>query len=253
MKIDINSDVGESYGIYSFGQDDELLEVVSSANIACGFHGGDPTGIAKTVNIAAKNGIAIGAHVSYPDLVGFGRRFIDINPENLIWDIIYQIGALEAIAKTAGTHVRYVKPHGALYNRITTDETQARAVVEAIARVDRSLTILTLPHSAVISIANSMGIKTVTESFADRAYLASGQLVPRSQANAVIHDENTIIERALQMAKDSTVTSIEGSTVDVQSDSICIHSDTPGAGSLGRKIKAALTKAGIEISPFASA
>lgn len=250
MSIDLNSDVGESYGVYSFGQDDDLLDVVSSANIACGFHGGDPVGIAKTVNLAAKNGVAIGAHVSYPDLVGFGRRFIDISPEDLTWDIIYQIGALEGIAKTAGTHVRYVKPHGALYNRIATDEIQARAVVEAIAKYDNSLTILTLPNSVIISAAKEMGLKTATECFADRAYQHNGQLVPRNQPNAVLHNENAIIERALEMASSGTVTTVEGKTIDVKADSICLHSDTPGAGNLGRQIRNAMGKAGLVISPF---
>lgn len=252
MSIDINSDVGESFAAYSFGQDDQLLKVVSSANIACGFHGGDPTGIAKTVRLAAENNVVIGAHVSYPDLVGFGRRYIDIKPEDLTWDIVYQISALDGIAKTAGTKVRYVKPHGALYNRIAVDEIQAKAVVEAIAKYDQFLVILTLPNSAIIEIAKQKGIGTATESFADRAYQDDGQLVPRTQTGAVITNESSIVERVLQMTSTGTVTSIGGKVIDVKADSICIHSDTPNAGELGRKIREAIQQAGIEISSFVS-
>lgn len=249
--IDLNSDVGEGFGVYKFGHDEELLNVITSANIACGFHAGDPTVIARTVNLAVSRGVSIGAHVSYPDRVGFGRRFIDVNAEDLVWDIIYQIGALDGIAKTAGGRVSYIKPHGALYNRIVADEIQAKAVVEAVAKYDKSLAILTLPGSVIAPIAESWGISIKTECFADREYTDSGELVPRSQLNAVIHDQDSVVERAVRLASLGTVNSIKGKELEIKARSICIHSDTPDAGNLGRKIRSALSEAGIEISPFA--
>lgn len=250
MTIDLNSDLGEGFGEYQFGNDEDLLEVVSSANIACGFHGGDPTVMAHTVGVAASRGVAIGSHVSYPDKVGFGRRFIDISSEDLTWDVVYQIGALDAMAKVAGTKVRYVKPHGALYNRIAVDEVQARAVVDAIASYDSSLVLLTLPDSVILPIAKARGVTTVTECFADRAYTNDARLVPRSHPKAVIHDEDAVVSRALRMAIDGTVESLDGAAVKIEASSICLHSDTPNAGQLARKIRSALELAGIEIAPF---
>lgn len=250
MIIDLNSDLGEGFGAYKFGNDEDLLDVVSSANIACGFHGGDPTVMAHTVAIAANRGVAIGAHVSYPDRVGFGRRFVDVSSEDLKWDIVYQIGALDAMAQVAGTKVRYVKPHGALYNRIAVDEVHGRAVVEAIVGFDSSLALLVLPDSAVIPIAKAQGIKTITECFADRAYTEDARLVPRSHPGAVIHDDDAVVSRALRMATDGTVVSLDGTTVRVEARSICLHSDTPNAGVLARKIRAAMDQAGIKIAPF---
>ncbi|MGH9067513.1 MAG: LamB/YcsF family protein [Acidimicrobiales bacterium] len=248
--IDLNSDLGEGFGVYRLGDDEEILSVVSSANVACGFHGGDPRVMARTVRTAVDRGVVLGAHVSYPDRVGFGRRYIDAEPEDLMWDVVYQIGALDGIARTAGSRVRYVKPHGALYNRIAKDEVQARAVVEGVAAYDKALVLMTLPGSAVLAAAHAVGLPTVTECFADRAYTPDGRLVPRGQPGAVIDDEATVVARATQMATDGTVTSIDGATVDVSARSICLHSDTPDAGVLAKGIRAGIEAAGVQIAPF---
>ncbi|MHB8190218.1 MAG: LamB/YcsF family protein [Ferrimicrobium sp.] len=250
MMIDLNSDLGEGFGVYHLGDDKEILNVVSSANIACGFHGGDPTVMARTVNMAASQGVAIGAHVSYPDRVGFGRRFIDVSAEDLTWDVVYQIGALDGMAKIAGAKVHYVKAHGALYNRISIDEVQARAFVEGVAAYDSSLVLVTMPDSAVVPIAKDQGLTTIAECFADRAYASNGRLIPREHPNAVIHDETEVVDRALQMAIDNTVVSMDGVTIQIEARSICVHGDTPGASTLARKIRVALEGAGVEILSF---
>ncbi len=250
--IDLNSDLGEGFGVYRLGDDEEILAVVSSANVACGFHGGDPQVMARTVRTAVEKGVVIGAHVSYPDRAGFGRRYMDMTPEELTWDIVYQIGALDGIARAAGGRVRYVKPHGALYNRIAVDPTQAAAVIDAIVAYDRNLPVLTLPGSAVIAAAADSGATTVTECFADRAYTSEGHLVPRSRPGAVIHDPAAVASRAVQLAREGTVTSIDGTPVKVGARSMCLHSDTPGAAILAVTIRAALGDAGVPIVPFAS-
>lgn len=250
--IDLNSDLGEAFGIYRLGDDEQILTAVSSANVACGFHGGDPQVMARTVRAAAERNVVIGAHVSYPDRVGFGRRNMELTRDELIWDVVYQIGALDGVARTAGTRVRYVKPHGALYNRIAVDEKQAKAVVEGIAAYDPTLTLLTLPHSAAMEAAATAGLPSVSECFADRAYTAAGQLVSRNQAGAVIADEAAVVSRAVQFATDGTVISIDGVTVATGARSMCLHSDTPGAGNLAAKIRAALKASGVEIAAFAA-
>ncbi|MGH9106747.1 MAG: LamB/YcsF family protein [Acidimicrobiales bacterium] len=248
--IDLNSDLGEAFGVYRLGDDDEILAVVSSANIACGFHGGDPQVMARTVRSAVERGVAIGAHVSYPDLVGFGRRDMDVAPEELTWDVVYQIGALDGVARAIGARVRYVKPHGALYNRIAVDESQAAAVVGAIAAYDRGLPLLTLPGSAAVAAAEVAGVATVAECFADRAYTAEGRLVPRGEPGAVVHDEGAVVARAVEMATHGTVKSAEGPAVRVEARSICLHGDTPGAASLAAKIRAGLEAAGVTVRAF---
>ena len=249
--MDLNSDLGEGYGRWALGDDAALLEVVTSANVACGFHAGDPATIDRTVRTAVEHGVRIGAQVSYPDLAGFGRREMDVAPGDLTADVLYQLGALEAFARAAGDRVRYVKPHGALYNRIARDPVQAAAVVEAIRRYDPSLPLLTLPGSAAMEAARAAGVAAVAEGFADRAYTAEGRLVSRREPGAVLHDPEQVAGRAVRMATEHRVESVDGDQVEVEVRSLCVHGDTPGAVGLARKVRAALEEAGVTLEPFA--
>ena len=248
--IDLNSDVGESFGNWSFGDDAAIFESVSSANVACGFHAGDPSGIRATCEAAAAAGVVIGAHPAYRDLAGFGRRFMDVAPKELIDDVIYQIGALEALARSAGTEVRYVKPHGALYNTIVHHETQAKAVAKAVAEVAPSLPLLVLPNSEIQRAAEAAGLRTVTEAFADRAYTPEGTLVSRREPGSVLHDLDGIVEHVLRIL-DGKVQAIDGSVVRIAADSICVHGDTPGAVAMAARVRAAVAEAGVGIASFA--
>ena len=249
--MDLNSDLGEGYGHWTLGDDDALLEVVTSANVACGFHAGDPATIDRTVRRAVERGVAIGAQVSYPDLVGFGRRDMDVPPDDLTADVLYQLGALEAFAKAAGSRVRYVKPHGALYNRIAGDPVQAAAVVEAIRRYDPALPLLTLPGSAAMQAAGAAGIAAVGEGFADRAYTAEGRLQSRREPGAVLRDPDRVAARALRMATEGRVETVGGGEVAVEIRSLCIHGDTPGAVAMAKAVRAALDRAGVRLEAFA--
>ncbi|MET0476500.1 MAG: 5-oxoprolinase subunit PxpA [Actinomycetota bacterium] len=249
--MDLNSDLGEGYGRWALGDDAALLEVVTSANVACGFHAGDPATIDRTVRTAVERGVAVGAQVSYPDLVGFGRREIDVPPDELTADVLYQLGALEAFAKAAGSRVRYVKPHGALYNRIARDPVQAAAVVEAIRRYDPALPLLTLPGSVAMEAAGEAGIPSVGEGFADRAYTAEGRLVSRREPGAVLHDPEQVAARAVVMATEHRVEAAGGEQVAVEVRSLCVHGDTPGAVDLARAVRTALEHAGVTLEAFA--
>jgi len=249
--LDLNSDLGEGYGRWALGDDAALLEVVTSANVACGFHAGDPATIDRTVRTAVERGVAVGAQVSYPDLVGFGRREIDVPPDELTADVLYQLGALEAFAKAAGSRVRYVKPHGALYNRIARDPVQAAAVVEAIRRYDPALPLLTLPGSVAMEAAGEAGIPSVGEGFADRAYTAEGRLVSRREPGAVLHDPEQVAARAVVMAIEHRVEAAGGEQVAVEVRSLCVHGDTPGAVDLVRAVRTALEHAGVTLEAFA--
>ena len=249
--MDLNSDLGEGYGRWALGDDAALLEVVTSANVACGFHAGDPATIDRTVRTAVERGVAVGAQVSYPDLVGFGRREIDVPPDELTADVLYQLGALEAFAKAAGSRVRYVKPHGALYNRIARDPVQAAAVVEAIRRYDPALPLLTLPGSVAMEAAGEAGIPSVAEGFADRAYTAEGRLVSRREPGAVLHDPEQVAARAVVMAIEHRVEAAGGEQVAVEVRSLCVHGDTPGAVDLARAVRTALEHAGVTLEAFA--
>jgi UPF0271 protein len=249
--LDLNSDLGEGYGHWALGDDAALLEVVTSANVACGFHAGDPATIDRTVRTATEHGVAIGAQVSYPDLVGFGRREIDEAPDDLTADVLYQIGALEAFARAAGSRVRYVKPHGALYNRIARDPVQAAAVVEAIRRYDPALPLLTLPGSAAMRAAEEAGIPAVAEGFADRAYTAEGRLVSRREPGAVLDDPGQVATRAVVMATEGRVETVDGGQVAVEVRSLCVHGDTPGAVELAKAVRAALDEVGLPLEAFA--
>ena len=250
-RIDLNADVGEGLGRWSLGDDKALLGVVSSANVACGFHAGDPTVLRRVCAQAAERGVAIGAQVGYRDLHGFGRRFIDIPADDLTNDVLYQIGALDAFARVAGSKVRYVKPHGALYNAIVHHEEQAAAVVDAVLRYDPALPVLGLPGSVWLRLAKEAGLTVVHEAFADRAYTPEGTLVPRSQPDAVLHDAGEIAARCVRLVTSGEVEAIDGSVVPVRAASVCVHGDTPGAVGVARAVRAALEDAGVAVQPFA--
>lgn len=248
--IDINSDLGESFGAWRMGEDAQMLAIVSSANVACGFHAGDPAGILRTLAAAAQRGVCVGAHVSYPDLVGFGRRNMDIAPEDLRADVIYQIGALQALATAAGTQVRYVKPHGALYNTIAHHRAQADAVMDAMQAVDKDLVLLALAGSPLIAWASQRGVAVVAEAFADRAYNADGTLVSRREKGAVLHDAEVVAQRMLQLVQTGEIESITGARVRLQAHSICVHGDSAGAVAMAQRVREYLSAAGVHIRPF---
>ncbi len=248
--IDLNSDVGESFGRWTLGDDAAMFASVSSANVACGFHAGDPSVIRRTCREAKAAGVTIGAHVGYRDLAGFGRRFLDISPTELADDVVYQIGALQALASAEGTKVRYVKPHGGLYNAIVTHTAQAQAVVDAVKSVDPGLPIMGLPGSEVLRLAEQAGLRAVAEAFADRAYNPDGTLVSRSHHGAVLHDAAEVAEHVLRMATEGSVRTIDGSILKIRADSICVHGDSPGAVAMATAVKSALGNAGVSIGAF---
>jgi UPF0271 protein len=250
-RLDLNADLGEGFGVWRLGDDDALLGVVTSANVACGFHAGDPSIMRRVCERAVAGAVAIGAQVSYRDLAGFGRRFIDVARAELADDVLYQLAALDGIARTVGGRVAYVKPHGALYNATVTHEEQARAVVDAVARYNASLPVLGLPGSALLRQAGRAGLPVVAEGFADRGYAADGTLVPRSRPGALIADPAAVAERAIRMAVDGVVVAVDGSLVAVDVASVCVHGDTPGAVELAHSVRAALTAAGLTVAAFA--
>ena len=248
--IDLNADVGESFGRWTLGDDDTLLTVVTSANVACGFHAGDPGTLRHSCEVAAAHGVAIGAQVSYRDLAGFGRRFIDVEAGELRDDVLYQLGALAGFAAAAGTRVTYVKPHGALYHAARTNEAQARAVIEATHEFDPSLAVLGLPGSHLLRCAERAGLRIVVEAFADRRYTADGGLVPRHRPDAVISDPDAVAEQVTRMVGDAEVIADDGRRVAVAPDSICVHGDSPGAVELARRVRSALEDAGHGVVRF---
>ena len=250
MYVDLNSDLGESFGSWKMGNDEQILPVVSSANIACGFHAGDPLGILKTLQQAVKLDVTIGAHVSYPDLVGFGRRNMDLSQDELIADVLYQISALDGLAKVAGSKVQYVKPHGALYNTIAKDAVQAEAVIEAIKMYNPALVLVALAGSNLVAQARQAGLKVVSEAFADRAYNRDGSLVSRRLEGAVLHDAEFVAKRVVAMLKNGGVESIDGVFTPIQADTICLHGDTAGALEMSAAIKAELLTNDIQVRSF---
>jgi len=251
LAVDLNSDLGEGFGIWMLGDDDALLGVITSANIACGFHAGDPNIMRRICDAAVSQDVAIGAQVSYRDLAGFGRRSIDIDQASLINDVLYQIGALDGFARIAGSRVRYVKPHGALYNRTVHDDDQAAAVVAAIVAYDPGLPVLGLPGSALLRHAQQAGLNTVTEAFADRGYTAQATLVPRSQPGALLDDPVVVAERMVQMLITGRMRSVDGVDIAVSAQSICVHGDSPGAVAMAVTLRKALAEAGADIRAFA--
>lgn len=250
VRIDLNADLGESFGVWRLGDDEAMLDIVTSANVACGFHAGDAATLARTCHAAAERGVRIGAQVSYRDLAGFGRRFIDVHPEELTAEVIYQIGALQALAGAAGSTVSYVKPHGALYNSIVTHRDQARAVAAAVYAVDPGLPVLGLEGSAFFAEARELGLRTVPEAFADRAYRPDGRLVSRRERNAVLDDAVAISDRVSSMVTAGRVDAVDGSTIAVSVESVCIHGDSPTAMQIATTVRDRLLAEGVELKPF---
>jgi 5-oxoprolinase (ATP-hydrolysing) subunit A len=249
-RIDLNADVGESFGRWELGDDTAMVDVVTSANVACGFHAGDPSVLLAVCRAAAERGVAVGAQVGYRDLVGFGRRFVDVAPAELTADVVYQVGALDALAGVSGTRVTYLKPHGALYNAVVHHEPQATALVEALQLLGGGLPLVGLPGSLSLRLATEAGLPTVVEAFADRAYLADGTLVPRSQPGAVLHDPEDVAARVVGLVVEGRVRAQDGSELLLAPDSVCLHGDSPGAVSIARAVRAGLEAAGVALRPF---
>ncbi|MDV3267809.1 LamB/YcsF family protein [Mycobacterium avium] len=248
--IDLNADLGEGFGVWRLGDDDAMLGIVSSANVACGFHAGDPAGLLRVCRSAAERGVRVGAQVSYRDLAGFGRRFIDVAADELLADVVYQIGALQAIAHAAGSSVCYVKPHGALYNTIVTHTAQAAAVAEAVRLVDPGLPVLGMAGSVFFDEAARRGLRVVAEAFADRAYRQDGRLVSRREPGAVLADPAAIAERVLAMVDTGVVTAVDGTRLALSVESVCVHGDSPGAVQIATAVRDRLRAAGVEIRAF---
>ena len=249
--IDLNSDVGESFGNWQMGDDAAIFRSVSSANVACGFHAGDPSTIAQTCRDAVAAGVTIGAHVGYRDLAGFGRRFLDCTPSELADDVLYQLGALQALARAAGADIRYVKPHGALYNTIVHHEGHAQAVVNAVRAFGTELPLLLLPGSLALAKAEAAGLRGVAEAFADRAYNPDGTLVSRREAGAVLHDPEVVVANMVRLAQSGEIVAVDGSVVKVQAESICVHGDTPGSVAMAAAVRIGLEAAGVGVRSFA--
>ena len=250
--VDLNSDLGESFGAYTIGLDSEVLKYVTSANVACGWHAGDPLIMDKTVKLAVENGVAIGAHPGYPDLMGFGRRNMDITPNEAKNYMLYQLGALSAFAKFHGTKIQHMKLHGAFYNTACVKKELADAIVEAMLEVDKDIIIMALSGSCLLQIAEERGLKVAHEVFADRAYNADGTLVNRRLPGAMIHDKNLAIQRIKRMVLEGKVTAIDGTDIDIKADSICVHGDNPEAVSFVKLIRESLEAEGIEVKNIGS-
>ena len=243
--IDLNSDLGESFGNYTLGMDERILELISSANIACGFQAGDPDVMHRTVQLALKNNVALGAHPGFPDLVGFGRRTMGVSPQEVYTMMVYQIGALNGFIKAEGGKMQHVKPHGALYNMAAKDKKLAEAIAESLYKVDPELVLFGLAGSEMIHAAKRIGIRAIEEVFADRTYQKDGTLTPRSQANSMITDDEKAIAQVLKMVQEKRVTSVDGGEIPLQADTICVHGDGEHALNFAKKIKEKLEEANI--------
>ena len=249
--VDLNADVGESFGRWSLGDDAAVLAQVSSANLACGFLAGDPLTLCRTAALAVAAGTALGAQVSYRDLTGFGRRFLDASPAELAADVLYQLAALDGIVRAAGSAVAYLKPHGALYHALTHHEGQVRGTLDALLAFDRPLMVVGPPGSLLLAEAREAGLPVVIEGFCDRAYAADGSLVPRSEPGSVLSDPAVVAAQAVSLATTGTVTAVDGSTVRVDPATLCVHGDSPGAAALAGAVHSALVRAGVEVAAFA--
>jgi UPF0271 protein len=248
--IDLNSDMGEGYGAWTLGDDERLAPLVSSINVACGFHASDPRTMRRTVQLARRHGVAVGAHPSYPDRVGFGRRALAATPDEVRDDVTYQVGALWAFCRAEGVPLRHVKPHGALYNAAAGDEGLATAICEAVRSIDPALVVVALAGSRMLAVARRLGLRAAGEAFADRAYTPEGALLSRREPGAVLHDPATVAARAVRMARERRVTAADGSEVAVEAETLCLHGDTPGAADLAAAIRAALDREGIAVRPL---
>lgn len=248
MYIDLNADLGESFGPWPMGQDQSLMTSITSANIACGFHAGDPGVMRRTVALARQHGVAIGAHPGFPDLQGFGRREIQAAPEEIEDLVLYQVAALAGVARAQGAQVQHVKAHGALYNMAARDRALADAIARAVAAFDRTLILFGLPDSALLHAGQAVGLQVAAEAFADRAYEPDGSLASRRKPGSVIHDPAQVVARAVQMVTRGTVVATDGSTMTLRADTLCLHGDTPGSGELARQVRAGLEAAGVSVA-----
>lgn len=249
--IDLNSDLGESFGAWVMGDDEAMIGVVTSANVACGFHAGDPAGILTTLKAASRSGVAVGAHVGYRDLAGFGRRAMDPSSAELVGDVIYQIGALQGLATAAGTRVSFVKPHGALYNTIAEDARQAADVIAAIKAIDPALVLLALAGAPIVAQAREAGLTVVAEAFADRAYTPQGRLVSRREKGSVLHDPDLVAARMLRLVNEGMIEAADGTSISIEAGSICVHGDSPAAVAMAQRIRVVLREGGVTLRPFA--
>ena len=247
-KIDFNCDMGESFGMYKMGLDEEVIKHITSANIACGFHAGDPNWMRTTVKLAEEHGVAIGAHPGFPDLSGFGRRTMNASALEVKNDVIYQMGALQAF--TGAKRLQHVKPHGAMYNMAVDDQDLATAICEALLEVDSDIVLLALAGSQWISVAEDLGLRVGREIFADRALNTDGTLVSRSKEGSVIHDIQEVVDRSLRMVTEGKAVTISGEVIDVEADSLCLHGDTPGAVDMAQALKQALVAEDVEVTPL---
>jgi UPF0271 protein len=250
LSIDINSDLGESFGVWKMGDDEAVLAFVSSANVACGYHAGDPATMRKTVELCARAGVSVGAHVSYPDLAGFGRRKMSCSPDDVYDCCLYQIGALDAFCRVRGIGLRHVKPHGALYNQAAKERELADSIVRAVSDAGEGIVLIGLASSELEEAARIAGVKFASEAFADRAYLSDGSLMPRSRSGAVIHDAELAAQRAVQIATSGTVTADDGRDIRLKPDTICLHGDTKEAVEMAAAVRHALELAGVKIKPI---
>jgi 5-oxoprolinase (ATP-hydrolysing) subunit A len=248
LRVDLNADVGESFGVYTAGNDDLLLRTVTSASVACGFHAGDPSVMRRTVRMAAETGVSIGAHPGFPDLGGFGRRDMNIEPREITDLVLYQIGALSAVARAEGASLRHVKPHGALYNMSVRRADIAEAIAHAVAAFDDALVLIGLAGSELLLVAERLGLRVAAEGFADRSYEHDGSLTPRHVAGAVVSDAARAAEQALRIVRDGRVVARDGSTHPLRVDTICVHGDTPDAAYLAAAVRADLERAGVTIA-----
>jgi UPF0271 protein len=247
MRIDINADMGESFGAYTIGHDEGLMKSISSANIAAGFHAGDPSVLRATIRLAKASGIAVGAHPSYPDLVGFGRRAMAVSPKEAEDFVLYQIAAVGGVAQAEGVRLQHVKAHGELFNVAAKDPELALAIARAVAAYDRSLILFAMPGSEMLKAGRALGLRTATEVFADRAYEPDGSLVSRRKPGAVIHDPAAVVTRAVRMVRDRSVTAADGTVVPLEAETICVHGDTPGSDQLAASIRTGLEQAGVVV------
>jgi UPF0271 protein len=247
MRIDLNADVGESFGVYSLGDDLAVMRSVSSVSVAAGFHAGDPTVLRRTIAAARTHGVAVGAHPSFPDLSGFGRRDMRVSPAEAEDLVLYQVAAVAGVARAEGVELAHVKPHGALYNMAARDRELAEAIARAVFACDGQLVLYAPPRSALAAAGRAIGLRVAIEAFADRAYRPDGSLVSRSEPDAVIAQVEDVVNRAMQIAAERTITAIDGTRVQLDADTICIHGDTPGAASMAAWIRAGLQSAGVDV------
>jgi UPF0271 protein len=252
MRIDINSDTGESFGAYTIGRDAGLFRSITSANVAAGFHAGDPSVLRATIRLAKANGVAVGAHPGFPDLVGFGRRELNVTPQEAEDFVLYQIAAVAGVAAAVGVRLQHVKPHGALFNMAVRNKELAAAIAGAVAAFDKTLILFGLPGSEILNAGRAAGLRVAAEVFADRAYEPDGSLASRRKPNSVIHDPDAVVARAVRMVKERTVVAIDGSVVPLEADTICVHGDTPGSDDLAAKIRAGFESAGVAVRPIGS-